>query len=355
MDQSVSVRLLSRVAEEVAVASGHGAIEPEHLLVAAMKVSVIPDSDLLRFGAAEEVKAQIMEEIGAVRRVLEHHSIDPESGIRRLLTELGRGGIPFRGGPLRHSERTRDAFLEVEKRTRKQTFGANELLETLLGQPSLAISRALGLKAGRGGYLKSHCWDWTQMAEDGELHPPGSKSRLGAEGEETRGDGLPRWLSPETVALIRALAGDSRGCIFLVSEDCFAAGEPVSELAFAMIEGTIPAPLKRKRLLILPCEKTAGSDAAAERDLLARLAIEAARTGDIILYFEGLDSPSSERERHRCETLNAAVLNSGACCICGVSPQAFRAHIEGDASWKACFGAIWLQRQDDFEDIPWEL
>lgn len=355
MDLSVSVRMLSQVAGEEAAARGHDAVEPEHYLLAGLKLAAVPENETAGFSSGESARVRLQAELNAMRQVFKERSIDPADGLRRLSAELGDDTYPHSGNPVGDSERTGRVFVSLESRFPGQSFGADQLVGALLSHPSHTAARALRIGTSGVAYMKSQCWDWTQMAEDGELHPPARRSDSDRTNGDTRIGGLPAWLSPEAVSLIHALARDSRGCVFLISEDCFEAGEPVSELAFALMDGKAPAPLKSARLLILPSEKSAGSDLPAERDLFSRLAREAASMGDVVLYIEGLDTPRSEREEQRCEALAESVLDSGAWCICGVSPRAYEQLIAADASWRTCSAAIWLPPKGIPEEIPWEL
>jgi hypothetical protein len=355
IDSSVSVRLLSQLAGEEAAARGHNGIEPEHYVLAALKLTSFPDMGVSRISPGDPLRARLAAELEALRRVFEAHAIDPSEGLRRLDSELVVEGYPLTGGSPGDSERSQRLFAALGGRGRSFAFGADELIEAILTNPSHTIRQALRLRTGQPSYLSSQCWDWTQMARDGELRAPerrgGSLNVMGG----TRIGGLPTWLSSESIALIHALARGTRGCVFLITEDCYEAGEPVSETAFAAIEGNVPGSLVRKRFLILPSEKSAGLDSRAERELFLRLTSEAESLGDVVLYIEGLDSPSADREQQRCEALAVTVLNSDSWCICGISPRAYEGMISVDSSWRTCSSAIWLTPNGLPEEIPWEL
>jgi len=275
MGYTTSVALVWKLAEGEAASAGFDRIQPEHLCMGLLKFSELPVEDVGDIGLDAEAARALAAEVAALRKDLGRRSIDSTAARRTLRARLGRGDAPYAGGGLHRSQASRDVFTaaaRMAEETESEAVSAIHLHAALLAEPTELMSDALGDAAGprppamsKTPLLSEHGRDLGRLSARGDI---GSEPDRHAESK----------------ALVHALHGDRRRCVFLVTDSDAAARSVVTAAVAAMAGDGAATGVKAKRVVDITGAGNGHGDSAAAMARLDRLLAESATARDVVLF-----------------------------------------------------------------------
>lgn len=318
-------------------------IEPEHMLMALLKVSELrrDEVDKLAQGASN-----LIVEIEAVRNELLRRRIDSTSLRRELRAKKGQGGSPFQGGILHRSPETRRLFDRAVEFAAMEGTGsvkANHILQAVLASPTPLVEQVLGHAATYGmkdnqkaTLLDKYGKNLTALAREGKL-PSGTDRKA------------------ESKALAQVLHKSDKPAVFLISDS-----HPIFE---SVITATVLHMSKEDadnvegtRRVIDVTNARGGSE--WDTETLGRLRgifSETSGLEDVVLVVPPLEPAGTEsRTDDWIDLMESFLVQQSVKCLCRVDPEVYRTRIETRASWKRLGDVMWIRDKVN-RDIPMEL
>lgn len=185
MKPAPTIELIMHLSASEAVMSGYDKIEPEHLLMAVLKLSeVFANREVA--GIKDGPLAQhIEEELPSIRQILSDNGVDATSLRRRLKIAIGYGNSPFKGKTMHRSSETRrifDVAIQIASESKSENLNISHLLLATFRQPTARIAGLLPEKPESVLPLDSEFVE--QLPPEGGLEmeslvSPGADKRLG--------------------------------------------------------------------------------------------------------------------------------------------------------------------------------
>ena len=343
MRMAATIELVMQVAGQEAGAGRFDEVEPEHLLLAILKLAEIPILELGGLAPGAEVVQQITTEVQAVHRELATRGIDSTQARRRLRAELGRGACENVPRPMHRSETTRKTFDEAAKLAhaeRSPAITVLHLLIALLANPTTAMVKVLGGGAfqkeagqGKSPLLDRYGKDLARLAKEGKL--PNVQGR-----------------EAETKALFGFLASTGRFAALLITDFDEVARDVVIAAAAAISGGKAEVCIKDYR--ILDASGVCQSDAPDRLANLQGMLEEAAGSSNIVLFVPAVEGDTVRKPNEWGVLLRSSIEKRQAKLICRASAVAYSSLLTADTAWRRLAQPIWLRERVD-DDVPQEL
>jgi len=349
MKLSASIELVWQLAGREAIAAQFKEIEPEHFLMALLKVSELPVEEADRIAPGAEVAKRLATEVDALRQELADRSIDSTSVRRKLRARLGKGKTPLDGGQMHRSPACRavfDAAVKLADDAGSETVMIPHVLQSLLASPTPAIAEVLGAamqpakpKRSKTPLLDEHGRDLTELAAAGKLAMVDGRQAVGR-------------------AVLEILGQKGYRSVVLVSDESKTVQSIVDGVAQTVADqNTPPVPaLKGKRIVDVTGIKLAGKEALQNLIMLEKLLNEAATAKDVVLFIPALEAAATGKPgENNWSALLKRVLGKGTLqCIVAVGAATFESCVRKDPVWKRVGIPVWIHEQTD-GDIPDQL
>lgn len=144
---SASIELIMQFATYEAMAARFREVEPEHMLMALLKLPELPTEGAEKLARDPSAGKQVTEDVSAVCKELSRRSIDCKNARHELRTEMGRGNSPSHNGVIHRSMASRQIFdvaVRLADGAGKESVTAEYLFEALMIAPTQVIEHVLG-------------------------------------------------------------------------------------------------------------------------------------------------------------------------------------------------------------------
>jgi hypothetical protein len=148
MDISSGAELVWSLAASEAKFGRFETIEPDHFFCGLLKFAETSDSELTHIAARPSVGSELIDESRRVCALLDEHGISTRRSRHRIRRILGRGDHEHRDDVVHRSQAARDLLNRAARAVgRGEKLEAAHILETLLADPTDAMSQVLDAKA----------------------------------------------------------------------------------------------------------------------------------------------------------------------------------------------------------------
>jgi ATP-dependent Clp protease ATP-binding subunit ClpA len=342
MKVSVSIELVWQLAGHEAIAREFKEIEPEHFLMALLKLAELPIAEVEKLGAGAEAVQALTADVQGVGADLDARGIDSKAVRRAIRAALGKGDHKYEGGTMHRAQATREYFNKAARlasETGGDVLTGRHILAALLAEPTPVVTKAL---AG--------C-----PVREKKVPVQAKTPVLDEFGKKIRADGgEPHARLAEAKAVLHALAQPHRNCVLLETGIDTLLHEVLAGVAQLLEAKEAPAGLKGRKLIDLSGFEVAGRKGEGNMDRLQAMLNEAATAGNIILVlppFEprGRGSKPSEWFGQLKTMGNFATVQFVARLLPGI-----RGGLEKDPVWRKAAQIITLQENKP-GNIPLEL
>lgn len=346
MKVSHSTDLVMQFAAYEAISGRFREIEPEHLLMAILKLAELPTKEAEKLVFGERAVRQLQEEIEAIRAELVRRSVESAQSRRELRATLGLGDSRHRGGTIHRSASSRAVFDEAARladEAGNEALSAEYLLEALLLSPTMPIQQVLGQAVGAKKIeqpdallLSKYGIDLSEFAKESKL-PQVSGRQAEAE------------------ALIEVVGQANRRSVLLIN----GSDEVVQSVAFAAAQALKERDRRtdrfNKRIIqvmdLEPWKKLQEETLGRLGELFA----EASSLENVVLLVPALRRADSADITGKWAHLLQRTLAKGSIqLIFRVDPATYQDVIHKNSAWKRLAHIMWIQ--DEVGDqIPQEL
>ncbi len=341
---SVSIELLTHLAQQEAVAGQFQEVQPEHFCMALLRFSELSVQDLDKIPLGPGLSRELAEEVENIRRQFQACVVDSTQVRRALRDRLGRGQGPFNGGQLHRSAASRELFeaaVRLADEANSEVLSAAHLLRALLARstPLMAefITKAPPAPSETpepisAPLLDQHGRDLLELAAAGALPP--------SHGREAESRSLGLTLGRPDVRLV-----------FLISDEQPPVGAVVTQLAQLMANGRERA-IPNKRLVDLTPDSAQVSSVRASRQLLQDILTSAATQNDLVLVFSL--TQKDEEDQMLLDELRPALSAGKYQVVCPLRETFYRDMLARDPAWKRMAEVIWIEA-GPIAELPDEL
>jgi len=220
---STSIALVWQLAAREAIAGKFPMIDPEHFLMALLKLAEVPPEQVEKL-CPEEVMVgkELARDTLEVQNAVRVMGVDSTVTRRKLRTALGNGDAAYEGGEIHRSEKSREMFAEAARLADEDgcdVLMPCHLLAAIAAKPTEVVRNVLGECAGA---LSPACRLSGIIAEWGvDLTSPALKGELSAKPGR----------AAEARALLKILCGKDTQGVFLVCDAPEAAQDVMAALA----------------------------------------------------------------------------------------------------------------------------
>jgi len=361
MKWSPSILLIRRFAAAEMAAADFKEIQPEHLLMALLKLAEMPAGEAQAPDVDDELGKNISDEVVLLHEALERCGIESTRTRRRLRRALGRGRCPFRGGIAHRSAASREIFDAAEVLATDfdgEAVTPLHLLAAIVQSPTPAIARAVLGKPAQ-----------PSRVDVSQVRPP--EARLNANpilkelGKDLVAQAIAGQIRPQSgfeaqsKAVLQVLRQKERRSVLLIADSNDVAQHVLETVACALAAKDAPEGLRGRRLLDITGANIIGGRHQSkhlhvELEPIEKLLDKAARSSETILVLPALTTGSKDC-RSQWVSLVGRVLETGSMqFICHVSEQMFEDHIRRDSIWKRRTRVIWIEQVNQ-RSVPREL
>lgn len=347
MKVSVSIELVWQLAGHEAVAGAFKEIEPEHFLMALLKLAEMPVAEIEKLGAGTEAVQALTSDVQGVRETLEARGIDSTAVRRALRVALGKGNHKYAGGQMHRAQAARlyfDKAAMLAAEAGSDVLTGRHVLDALLAEPTPAVAKAMAACA----------------AQEKKAPAAPKMPLLDAFGKDLRArkqpeeDGEPGARLAEAKAVVQVLAQPHRKWVLLETVSNTLVGEVLTSVAQLLEAKDVPAGLKGKKLVDVSEIEVTGKKGESNMDRLQTMMKEAAETKNVILVLPGLEPQSQTgKPSDWASRLQAAGGNVACQFVARLAPE-LRSELEKDRVWRKTAQIVTLQEKKP-GSIPSEL
>jgi hypothetical protein len=185
MDKLPTIKVLMKLATYECSSSGFSEVEPEHLLLAILKIADL-EVDFADGSIEDKTARQLLEdELAELRQILHTSGIDPVALRRAVRARLGDKGLRLKAGVVHRTAEAKIAFQDAEEIARKYNsnfLNSAHILAAIFQKPTPLIKEVLSLvkqmsRAGGGPTGQaSETLRPDQLATGSPVAPPGVES-----------------------------------------------------------------------------------------------------------------------------------------------------------------------------------
>jgi ATP-dependent Clp protease ATP-binding subunit ClpA len=344
MKASASIELIWQLAGQEAIAAEFREIEPEHFLMALLKLAETSVAEIERLETGPETMRALMADIIALRRELGARQMDAGAVRRELRKTLGPGGCPYEGGQIHRTPAARECFdraLQAAAGAGSDTLTGLHLLRAMFDGPTPAVAQVLAAIGGAAPgqpppplvQLYEHGKDLNRLAAESEM--PGAEERI-----------------PEAKAVLRVFGQERRNSVFLAADDSAVINLVVRAAARLMAKNDVPTNLKGKRMIDLSEPATQVGASATPADILEELLMGAGRVRGVILCLPAVWSRTRQPQPWAGTLQKLA--SAGKVQFVAHLPREACDRAEREPDWKKIVQVIYITN-DPVRDIPREL
>lgn len=341
MKMTTSIELVWQLAGQEALAADFSTIQPEHFLMALLKLTELPFDDIHKVAGGEEVARELAQDAANVREEFERRSVNTKHARRTLRSDLGTGDGRGDDRELHRSDASRclfDSAAQLADKTDADVLVPQHLFLAMIESPTPLMKSVLGSASesvrahqSETPLLHQYGRDLCQLAVSGKLQK-----------RETR--------DAEHTALLQVLSEEEYRGVLLVSDEPKVLQNSIETLAIAITSGEVPSKLHNKCLIDVASTEFATVDEGSGTDLYARLVMEAASSQHIILVDSIGDSDGHMKYNILKKALTARTLQ----CILQIRPSDYSTILQSDRNWKRLVHVMWLGTAPQ-DEIPTEL
>ncbi|GEM_PF-895399 len=336
---STSMALVWQLAAREAIAGKFPVIEPEHFLMALLKLAEVPPEQVEKLCPEEiMIGKELARDTLEVRHAVQAMGVDSTVTRRKLRTALGKGDATYDGGEIHRSEKSREMFNEATQKADEDgcdVLMPCHLLAALAAKPTDAVRNVLGECAGplsQAGRLSGIIAEWgvdlTALASKGGLFPEPGRAA-------------------EAKTLFKTLDGKAKKGIFLVCDTPEAAREVMMALACLTVKENVGG----RRLRIVDCtlkpstaavETPNGQDCPTSKSerptsnetvrIIHRVFTEAPRCPNMVVWLPDLDDARTAPDT--LSALKAVVEKDTPMWVWRVDRKTLKEQIQNDAHWR---------------------
>jgi ATP-dependent Clp protease ATP-binding subunit ClpA len=148
MDKLPTIKVLMKLATYECSSSGFSEIEPEHLLLAILKIADL-EVDFADGSIEDKTARQLLEdELAEVRQILHTSGVDPVQLRRALRSRLGDRGLRLKAGVIHRTAEAKTVFQhgeEIAKKYNANFLNSAHLLAAIFQKPTPLIGEVLSL------------------------------------------------------------------------------------------------------------------------------------------------------------------------------------------------------------------
>ncbi|MFC1569379.1 hypothetical protein ACFL4L_04030 [bacterium] len=144
---SISIEIVWNMAAQEAIVSDFEEIQPEHFLVALLKMAETDNSDIAQAIENDLVAKQLSSEIQTLNTDIDKRQINSTKIRRQIREKLGKGNSPYKGGQLHRAQTSRDIFDTMARQSLdsgQPVLMLSDLFMAILNNPSPVIVKVLG-------------------------------------------------------------------------------------------------------------------------------------------------------------------------------------------------------------------
>ena len=177
---STSIALVWQLAAREAIAGKFPVIDPEHFLMALLKLAEVPPEQVEKLCPEEiSIGKELARDTLEVRNAVQAMGVDSTVTRRKLRTALGKGDAAYDGGEIHRSEKSREMFGEAARLADEDgcdVLMPCHLLAAIAAKPTEAVRNVLGecagalsMAGGLPGIIAEWGVDLTALASKGDL------------------------------------------------------------------------------------------------------------------------------------------------------------------------------------------
>jgi ATP-dependent Clp protease ATP-binding subunit ClpC len=346
MKLSASIELVMQFATYEAMAGQFGEVEPEHLLMALLKLAELPTAGIEELSGGPGRVQELAKEVSVVCKEVSRRGIDAKKVRRELRTNMGKGNSPFSGGQVHRSAAARQVFDVAGKLaddTGEEAIKAEHILEALMIAPTPRIEQILG--DAIGAKVAEHK-NTPTLDEYGR-----NLTKLAAE------RGLPSVSNreAETKVLLEALKRPEHRNILLINSNDKVVESVVISLSHSLADRKGPPELKNIQLIDVTKASSSHRWDRHTRERLEKIFSEASSLENVILFVPPIELPAGKDFSRDWPGFLLKALSKGSInCLCRVEPRTYTNYMTKEPVWKRLAEFIWI-RDEVKKSVPVEL